>query len=491
MDADFLMELDEILQNGEFETAIEKIRELDEDEMTVDLYITLAHSLSQCSRFREALDALRYVSDETEEDDFAYHLELAGAYYGLHHYRSALREARECLRIDENLVDPWILIALIYQETGQDELFENASATAKELDEEAWNNVFGDRLDELEAYNNEDLHIITRHIERYFGQNGELFPIFNENGEVFPHPISVILIPPDAQKDFYKLVTIGIGAYRGIETDDLGNEHIHRVELCAFLSGELTKSQVIGEYQWTARIMRQFGEMIETEGTFLGYGHTVSYGEVFDGGVGFNGVIFDNIEYDDDFSDVCTLSDKEQVRFLQIMPLYEEEMLYKIENGHSAIFNKLRSMYYHDYFKDDFDSILREPSFLTGVDIIDINRKNTCEDAKSKKCLLPRTGIEKILDWDGPDGCFATDRITVDGCMVGYMYREEPVKDQPDSGWRFLGGDEDENYMNDLTKMDIYSLNTIANYDVDIIEYLESPFGSAFYRDKNGNFIPA
>ena len=35
-------------------------------------------------------------------------------------------------------------------------------------------------------------------------------------------------------------------------------------------------------------------------------------------------------------------------------------------------------------------------------------------------------------------------------------------------------------------------LNILETHrDVDIIEYLESPFGSAFYRDKNGNFIPA
>ena len=30
--------------------------------------------------------------------------------------------------------------------------------------------------------------------------------------------------------------------------------------------------------------------------------------------------------------------------------------------------------------------------------------------------------------------CFATDRITVDGMKVGYMYRESP-QDRNDSGW--------------------------------------------------------
>jgi hypothetical protein len=34
-------------------------------------------------------------------------------------------------------------------------------------------------------------------------------------------------------------------------------------------------------------------------------------------------------------------------------------------------------------------------------------------------------------------GCFATDKITVDGLRVGYMYREEPTE-KMDSGWRFF-----------------------------------------------------
>ena len=46
----------------------------------------------------------------------------------------------------------------------------------------------------------------------------------------------------------------------------------------------------------------------------------------------------------------------------------------------------------------------------------------------------------------GVGGCLATDRILVDGCPAGYMYRERP-HDEQDSGWRFFAGDEDETYM--------------------------------------------
>ena len=69
------------------------------------------------------------------------------------------------------------------------------------------------------------------------------------------------------------------------------------------------------------------------------------------------------------------------------------------------------------------------------------------------------------------------------------MYREKP-ESKLDSGWRFLAGDEDEEYMNNIENADIFCLNTICNYDPEIIEYLDCPVGSAFYRNKSGEFRP-
>jgi hypothetical protein len=78
-------------------------------------------------------------------------------------------------------------------------------------------------------------------------------------------------------------------------------------------------------------------------------------------------------------------------------------------------------------------------------------------------------------------GCFATDKITVDGMKVGYMYREES-KEPLDSGWRFFSGTEDQDYVDNPENMMIYNVNTIANYDNAIIPYLDSPFGTELER---------
>ena len=77
--------------------------------------------------------------------------------------------------------------------------------------------------------------------------------------------------------------------------------------------------------------------------------------------------------------------------------------------------------------------------------------------------------------------CFATDRITVDGMPVGYMFREEPDK-EPFSGWTFMAGDESQEYADDPNNWAIYDVNTVCNYDPAIIPYLDAPYGSAFGR---------
>jgi hypothetical protein len=89
----------------------------------------------------------------------------------------------------------------------------------------------------------------------------------------------------------------------------------------------------------------------------------------------------------------------------------------------------------------------------------------------------------------GHGGCIASDEIPVRGRRVGYMYREQPHNGL-DSGWRFLAGDESDEYMDDPDKHGVYDVNTIANYDAEIIPYLEAPIGAAFARDpETGEFV--
>jgi len=97
----------------------------------------------------------------------------------------------------------------------------------------------------------------------------------------------------------------------------------------------------------------------------------------------------------------------------------------------------------------------------------------------TKQFKLSADQIQPLAD--GYGACFATDKITVDGYPVRFMYREAP-DNEVDSGWRFLSGFEDDAYMDDPDNLAIYDVNTIANYDPSIIPFLDSPEGSVFER---------
>ena len=82
---------------------------------------------------------------------------------------------------------------------------------------------------------------------------------------------------------------------------------------------------------------------------------------------------------------------------------------------------------------------------------------------------------------EGRGGCIATDKITVEGLPVRFMYRTPP-KNNIDSGWKFMSGFESDDYMNTASNHGVYDVNTIANYDESIIPFLDSDIGSVFEK---------
>ena len=82
----------------------------------------------------------------------------------------------------------------------------------------------------------------------------------------------------------------------------------------------------------------------------------------------------------------------------------------------------------------------------------------------------------------GLGGCVASDRITVEGLPVRFMYRGQPTHPD-DSGWNFFSGiDEDDKYTSNPDNFGVYDVNTIANCDPTILPFVDLPVGSAFER---------
>ena len=107
----------------------------------------------------------------------------------------------------------------------------------------------------------------------------------------------------------------------------------------------------------------------------------------------------------------------------------------------------------------------------------------------TKKYRLEDASIVRLVRPMGT--CIASDRITVDGARVGSMVRKPPDRSR-DSGWQFFAGDETDAHFDDPDARGVFDVNTICNYDRDVIPFLYALPGSVFERDEQtGELVEA
>ena len=86
--------------------------------------------------------------------------------------------------------------------------------------------------------------------------------------------------------------------------------------------------------KWIARIP------VKDRNTWLGWGHTISSGEPFAESTKLCGAMLLNPGVFGEPSYFCTLSDGDEVNFYQLIPLYKEEMEFKLENSVDELIDK-------------------------------------------------------------------------------------------------------------------------------------------------------
>ena len=157
--------------------------------------------------------------------------------------------------------------------------------------------------------------------------------------------------------------------------------------------------------------------------------------------------------------------------------------------GEHDAMNKALADFAHNPLEYDLSEMMDEGEIQEMARDVESLRKELYDAAgRNRDYHVKAEDVKHLLpDWEGADGCIATNRITVEGYKVGYCYREKPDGGW-DSGWRFTAGDESEAYMDDPNNAGIYKLNTICNDDPDIIPLLRTPAPCAFERDENGVF---
>lgn len=238
-----------------------------------------------------------------------------------------------------------------------------------------------------EMYDEGQWDAVEDHIDEHFGD----FPnVFHELVSPDIH-VDICLIPPRRDHDYYTLVTMGMGAHKMDVPQGALDSTRRRAEVMINLprdwrldEGSLQE----GRWYWPIRMLKDIARLPITTGCWLGWGHTVGMdeGESYDGSTELCGCILLSPGVFGDDSYICDLPDGDRVEFFQVIPLYREELQYKIENGADAML---------DLTNDDLLEVIdpRRLNFVTDHGRIELDDA-VMDDARRHQRIIDRLGLD-------------------------------------------------------------------------------------------------
>ena len=148
--------------------------------------------------------------------------------------------------------------------------------------------------------------------------------------------IDVIPIPPSEERNYYTLLTMGMGAYRMPVPSMYGR--MNRAELAIRLPADWDIRSNDEKWYWPIRIIKDLARMPYYQKTWLGYGHDVDFGQAFSEETELCAVLLDI--FDDSFEPL-TLENGDQLVIYNVIPIYRSEMEYKNEHDAEALLDKM------------------------------------------------------------------------------------------------------------------------------------------------------
>ena len=237
-------------------------------------------------------------------------------------------------------VDQTRRIGLVYQQPGDDQYFQiflNPDGTKADA---FWSSR---KNSEPEVYSEDEMSAIEQHIKNTFG---EFENVFHELVSPDIH-VDICIVPPTEERDYYTLVTMGMGAHRMNVPEELAEYKLERAELAIALPADWKldqESMKDEKWYWPIRLLKSLARLPINCDSWLGHGHTVENREPFADNTKLCTATLIGPQDTEDGSEVCTLPGGEEVNFYQVIPLYEDELDYKLEHDVDALLNKMRGI---------------------------------------------------------------------------------------------------------------------------------------------------
>lgn len=114
---------------------------------------------------------------------------------------------------------------------------------------------------------------------------------------------------------------------------------------------------------------------------------------------------------------------------------------------------------------------------------VEITDEKITEFQNSKQYMEPTINRMNLLN----KMAYLSKKVSEEGWKVGYMCRDEAMNEN-DSGWQFLAGNEDDEYLNDYKNIALVSVQEVYQLDPDIWNYIDSPVGAELIRISSNEF---
>lgn len=241
-------------------------------------------------------------------------------------------------RLDTVLVGLDYHIGLLYRLMEADEYFQIfLHPDGTEVEDAFWSSA---ENREPELYTEAEMSAVEQHIKRTFGEFGH---VFHELVSPDIH-VDICVVPPFEERDYYTLVTMGMGAHRMNVPEELAEYKLERAELAIALPPDWKldeESMKEEKWYWPIGLLKVLARLPIASDIWLGWGHTMDKESSFAEDTELCAVILIEPQDIEESGCRCLLPGGEVVNFYQVIPLYRNELEYKMEHDADALIEKM------------------------------------------------------------------------------------------------------------------------------------------------------
>ena len=322
-------------EHDEHEKIREEIDKIPREFWDYEVICLYARALNNSGQYEEALTLLQEVKT-LGKNDAVWNFRTGYSLYFMGRESEASSFIKRAIDLGDDTKDVQELLNACLEEAEQKKNSENAEYTP-------------------ETYSDKDLDTLEEHIEQHFG------PFKNVLHEIASPDIHVdiVIIEPTPERNYYVLVTMGMGAKKMNTPAELDEYKLERAEIMVCLPPDWKLDDLSEEkWYWPLRWLKILARLPGENDTWLGWGHTIPNGAPLAENTRLSALMLIYPAAFGETSFECELPSGDEVNFYQVIPIYDEELEYKLKNNAESLLDLMNG--------EDLDYIKLDRKIVTG-----------------------------------------------------------------------------------------------------------------------------